>query len=351
MQITEKENIASQWFETLRNKICAEFEKIEEEYLLATNQPQITFQTAPKFTRKKWLREVLQNNALDDFKTRQNGGGGEMSVMKGNVFEKVGVNISTVFGEFSEEFRKQIPGTENSAKFFATGVSLVAHMASPLVPAVHMNTRFIHTEKEWFGGGADLNPMFEVVQDTADFHQAFKNACDAYDASLADSIPTLENCQNFSYESYKKNDPRNNLSINSSYEKFKKNCDEYFFIKHRGVARGVGGIFYDYLNSENPVKNNEPSSRKQSEKLHGNFNKDFEFSKNVGLAFLDIFPQLVRRNMLQHWTQEQREHQLKKRGLYAEFNLLYDRGTKFGLMTGGNPEAILMSLPPVAKWE
>ena len=331
MQITEKENITSEWFKTLRDKICAEFKKIEEEYLLATNQPQITFQTAPKFTRKKWLREVVEGQM-------QNGGGGEMSVMKGNVFEIVGVNISTVFGEFSEEFRKQIPETEKNAKFFATGVSLVAHMASPLVPAVHMNTRFIHTEKEWFGGGADLNPMFEVEQDTADFHQAFKSACDAYDASLAKHSSTDKN---FAHEKIAKN----------SYEKFKKNCDEYFFIKHRGVARGVGGIFYDYLNSENPVKNNETSSQKSDEKLQGNFNKDFEFSKNVGLAFLEIFPKLVRRNMLQHWTQEQREHQLKKRGLYAEFNLVYDRGTKFGLMTGGNPEAILMSLPPIAKWD
>jgi len=360
MQITEKEIITSEWFKTLRDMICAEFEKIEEEYLSAANKPQITFQTAPKFTRKKWLREVSKDEV-------RNGGGGEMSVMKGNVFEKVGVNISTVFGEFSQEFRGQIPGTENSAKFFATGVSLVAHMASPLVPAVHMNTRFIHTEKEWFGGGADLNPMFEVEKDTADFHNAFKKACDDYDTSLSDSIFTTESYKNFSYDISEKNAQKNNTI--SSYEKFRKNCDEYFFIKHRGVARGVGGIFYDYLNngfadkkfshlqnsdidSANNSKNTAENFTKNNDKnLTDIFTKDFNFTKNVGLAFLEIFPKLVRQNMLKHWTEEQREHQLKKRGLYTEFNLLYDRGTKFGLMTGGNVEAILMSLPPVAKWE
>lgn len=323
MQISQKKIITAEWFKSLRDKICAEFEKIEEEYLVAENQPQITFKTPQKFTRKKWQRNTGDGELQD-------GGGGEMSVMKGNVFEKVGVNISTVFGEFSQEFRKQMPGTESNAKFFATGVSLVAHMASPLVPAVHMNTRFIHTEKEWFGGGADLNPMFEVAQDTQDFHQAFKNACDKYDASLAHKL--------------------------SSYEKFKKECDEYFFIKHRGVARGVGGIFYDYLNSGSLINNSaERSSDDSAKNIVKNsaesFAKDFDFTKNVGLAFLDIFPKLVRRNMLQHWTREQREHQLRKRGFYAEFNLVYDRGTKFGLMTGGNVEAILMSLPPVAKWD
>lgn len=283
------QNLTSQWFENLRNKICAEFEKIEEEYLESNKEK--NFSASPKFTRKAWLRDTTDGSQ---------GGGGVMSVMKGNVFEKVGVNISTVHGKFSEEFRKQIPGTQENPEFFATGVSLVAHMSSPLVPAVHMNTRFLRTTKHWFGGGADLNPMYENATDTADFHQAFKNACDKYDAN--------------------------------SYEKFKKECDDYFFIKHRNCARGVGGIFYDYLNS-------------------GNFDKDFEFTKNVGLAFLDIFPKLVRRHMFEPFSEEQREHQLKKRGYYAEFNLLYDRGTKFGLMTGGNTEAILMSLPPVAKWE
>ena len=281
MKIEEKQEVTSQWFRSLRDKICAEFEKIEVEF--GQENP-------GKFVRKNWDRADVSGD----------GGSGEMSLMKGNVFEKVGVNFSKVYGEFSEEFRKQIPGSENNGKFWASGISLVAHMKSPLVPAVHMNTRFICTEKNWFGGGADLNPMFEVEQDTRDFHQAFKNVCD-------------------------KSDP-------AYYEKFKKWCDEYFFIKHRGVARGVGGIFYDYLNSEN-------------------FENDFSFTQNVGLAFLEIFPKLVRRHMFEKWTDEQREHQLRKRGLYAEFNLICDRGTKFGLMTGGNTEAILMSLPPVAKWD
>jgi len=289
MNIDEKQKITAAWFKNLRDQICAEFEKIEEEYL-ASNAPK-KFLDAQKFTRKKWQRESLEN---------ADGGGGEMSVMKGNVFEKVGVNISTVHGNFSEEFCKQIPGALENPAFFATGVSLVAHMSSPLVPATHMNTRFICTTKHWFGGGADLNPMYEIAADTADFHQAFKQACDLYDKN--------------------------------SYDKFKKDCDEYFFIKHRGVSRGVGGIFYDYLNSDN-------------------FEKDFNFTKNVGLAFLEIFPKLVRRHMFEPYSEEQREHQLRKRGLYTEFNLLYDRGTKFGLMTGGNPEAILMSLPPIAKWD
>lgn len=357
MLITEKEIATSEWFKSLRDKICAEFEKIEEEYLLQNpdfsdhQKSNINFYRTPqKFTRKKWQRDVANQGG-----SSADGGGGEISAMKGNVFEKVGVNISTVFGEFSPEFRGQIPGTENNPRFFATGVSLVAHMASPLVPAVHMNTRFIHTEKEWFGGGADLNPMFEVEADTCDFHQAFKKACDAYDTSLAQEI--IDNDDKNSAKNFGKN------SSYSSYEKFKKECDEYFFIKHRGVARGVGGIFYDYLNGGNADKsfahlnNNKFSqaSNKSAQESPNNSNKsfakDFNFTKNVGLTFLEIFPQLVRRNMLKHWTEAQREHQLRKRGLYTEFNLVYDRGTKFGLMTGGNPEAILMSLPPIAKWD
>lgn len=274
----EKQQLAEKWFTQLRDKICQQFENIEDE-LTGSNLP------AGRFNRKKWQRE--------------GGGGGEMSLMKGRVFEKVGVNISTVHGTFSEEFAKQIQGAEENPEFFASGISLVAHMHSPLVPAVHFNTRFIVTTKQWFGGGGDLNPMFEVEADTQDFHNAFKEACDKHD------------------ESY--------------YPKFKKWCDEYFFIKHRNESRGVGGIFYDYLDS-------------------GNWENDFAFTQDVGKAFLDIYPKIVRRNMFEKWTQEQREHQLIKRGRYAEFNLVYDRGTKFGLMTGGNVEAILMSLPPEAKW-
>lgn len=284
MNIQQKQEITALWFRSLRDQICAEFEKIESEFL--NKFPAEQAPSAPQFMRKNWDRE--------------GGGGGEISIMKGNVFEKVGVNISTVFGEFSEEFRKQIPGTEENPQFFATGISLVAHMASPLVPAVHMNTRFICTQKNWFGGGADLNPMYENEQDTKDFHAAFKTVCDKYEVG--------------------------------AYEKYKKNCDEYFFNKHRNAPRGVGGIFYDYLNS-------------------GDFEKDFDFTKNVGKTFLEIYPKLIRRHMHEQFTPEQREHQLRKRGHYAEFNLVYDRGTKFGLMTGGNVEAILMSLPPIAKWD
>lgn len=292
MNIETKQNLTSAWFKDLRDKICAEFEKIEEEYFAAANKPAaLEYQAPAKFVRKNWNREDV---AVKD------AGSGEMSIMKGNVFEKVGVNFSKVYGQFSEEFRKQILGAEKNPNFWASGISLVAHMRSPLVPAVHMNTRFICTEKTWFGGGSDLNPMFEDAKDTADFHAAFKKACD-----------------------------KTNLEY---YPKFKKECDEYFFIKHRGVSRGVGGIFYDHLNSEN-------------------FEQDFQFTKDVGLAFLEVFPQLVRRHMFEKWSNEQREHQLRKRGLYAEFNLVYDRGTKFGLMTGGNAEAILMSLPPIAKWD
>jgi coproporphyrinogen III oxidase len=280
-ELEQRKARAQDWFRELRDAICAEFEAIETELTgtFAEREP-ATFQ------RKQWQRE--------------GGGGGEMSIMKGRVFEKVGVNISTVHGEFSPEFRKQIPGAEEDPRFWASGISLVAHMQSPLVPAVHMNTRFICTTRQWFGGGSDLNPMFPLEADTADFHAAFQAACDGY--------------------------------REGAYDEYKKWCDEYFFIPHRNQARGVGGIFYDYANSHD-------------------WEHDFTFTQNVGKAFLDIYPRLVRRHMNDPWTDEQREHQLRKRGLYAEFNLVYDRGTKFGLMTGGNTEAILMSLPPVAKWD
>jgi len=276
--IEAKKKESSLWFSSLRDLICAEFEKIEDE-ITEVEKP------AGRFERKIWQREE--------------GGGGEMSVMKGRVFEKVGVNISTVHGKFSEQFAKEIPGAAEHPEFFATGISLVAHMCSPLVPAVHMNTRFIVTSKSWFGGGADLTPMYENPSDTASFHAEFQKACDKHDPEY--------------------------------YPKFKKWCDEYFFLKHRAEPRGIGGIFYDYLNT-------------------GEFENDFDFTKDVGKAFLKIYPEIVRRHMSLKWSPEQREHQLIRRGRYVEFNLLYDRGTKFGLMTGGNVEAILMSLPPEVKW-
>ena len=284
--LEDRKTSASTWFRSLRDQICAAFETIEDE-LTGTNA-----ERAPgRFERKDWQRP-------DD--GGDMGGGGQMSIMRGRVFEKVGVNISTVHGTFSDSFGKEIPGAkESGGKFWAAGISLVAHHHSPLVPAVHMNTRMIVTSKSWFGGGGDLNPMYEVDADTADFHAAFKSACDAHPCA--------------------------------DYGRFKAWCDEYFMIKHWNEPRGVGGIFYDYLDS-------------------GDWADDFAFTQDVGKAFLDIYPRLVRRHMDKSWTEEQREWQLIKRGRYAEFNLVYDRGTRFGLMTGGNPEAVLMSLPPEAKW-
>ncbi|HOB13353.1 MAG TPA: oxygen-dependent coproporphyrinogen oxidase [Novosphingobium sp.] len=274
---------ARQWFETLRDRICAEFESIEAEA-----------GSDARFDYLAWSREEEGN---------PNPGGGTRGLMKGKVFEKVGVNVSTVHGRFAPGFAGSINGaSEDNPGFTATGISLVAHMANPHVPAVHMNTRFLTTSKAWFGGGGDLNPPIPYEEDTADFHAAFKAACDAHDADY--------------------------------YPRFKAWADEYFFIPHRGVARGVGGIFYDHLDCPDVAA----------------FEANFAFTRDVGEAFLDIFPQLVRRRMGMDFTSEDKQRQLEWRGRYAEFNLVYDRGTLFGLKTGGNVDAILMSLPPEAVW-
>lgn len=285
IQMDEQIERARTWFEELRDRICIEFEMLEQEVTdnLSEQQPGV-------FERTPWLR---------DTESGEDGGGGTMALMRGRVFEKVGVNVSTVFGTFSKEHRKQIPGAADDGRFWASGISIVAHMHSPLVPAAHMNTRHIATTKTWFGGGADLTPFYPNDCDTKEFHSALKTACD--------------------------------LKNPHYYPRFSKWCDEYFFIPHRNEPRGVGGIFFDNLD--------EPD-----------WETNFAFTRDVGLAFLDVFPKIVRRNMNRPWTAEQREYQLVRRGRYVEFNLIYDRGTKFGLMTSGNPEAILMSLPPEVRW-
>jgi coproporphyrinogen III oxidase len=279
---------ASAWFESLRDRICAEFERLEDE-LAATRHGDLP---AGRFERRPWNRPDVSGG---------DGGGGTMAVMHGRVFEKVGVNVSTVFGTFSEEFRRQTPGAGETGGFWASGISLVAHMRSPHVPAVHMNTRHIVTSQSWFGGGADLTPMFREAHaaDAADFHAALQAACDRYDATY--------------------------------YPRFKTWCDDYFYLPHRKEPRGLGGIFYDNLNA-------------------GDWDKDFGFTRAIGEAFLNIYPAIVRRHMSRNWTDEERRHQLVRRGRNVEFNLLYDRGTLFGLKTGGNTEAIMMSLPPEVTW-
>jgi coproporphyrinogen III oxidase len=278
MILDSEQEAAREWFESLRDRICAAFEAIERE---AGSEAAFAF--------TPWDRLDPDGSP---------GGGGVRGLMKGAVFEKVGVNVSTVGGSFSPEFARTIHGAEADPHFFATGISLVAHMANPHVPAVHMNTRFLATTRRWFGGGADLNPPIPYEEDTAEFHARLRAACAAHDQTF--------------------------------YDRFSKWADEYFFIPHRGVHRGVGGIFYDHLEAP--------------------FDASFAFTRDVGEALLDVFPRLVRKRMSTPFTEEDKARQLEWRGRYAEFNLIYDRGTSFGLRTGGNVDAILMSLPPEARW-
>lgn len=289
MILVDEKAKARGWFEALRDEICSEFERLEDE------APADLYPSEPgRFVREAWTR--------GDGKEDQ--GGGVASMMTGRLFEKVGVHCSTVYGTFSEQFAKQIPGAAEDPRFWASGISLIAHMRNPHIPATHMNTRFIATTVGWFGGGLDLNPTQDYqrdksAEDAQTFHSACKSACDRHGEDF--------------------------------YARFDKWCDEYFWLPHRNEHRGVGGIFYDRHDT-------------------GDWEADFAFTQDVGRAFLEVYPKIVRSRMHQPWTAEDREEQLIRRGRYAEFNLLYDRGTKFGLETGGNVKSILSSMPPEAKW-